>query len=54
MPTKGYPAMKFEDDSQYAEIVNEIGLEMSIIRTEWVITIEINTKYIYYYNTIFN
>ena len=34
MPTKGYPATKFEDDSQYAEIVNEIGLEMSIIRTE--------------------
>ena len=30
MPTKGYPAMKFEDDSQYAEIVNEIGWEMSI------------------------
>ena len=35
MPTKGYPAMKFEDDSQYAEIINEIGLEMSIIRTEY-------------------
>ena len=30
MPTKGYPAMKSEDDSQYAEIVNEIGWEMSI------------------------
>ena len=48
MQTKGYPAMKFVDDSQYAEIVNEIGLEMSIIRTEYYITIEINEKYIYY------
>ncbi len=46
MPTRGYPAMKSEDDSQYAEIVNEIGWEMSIFLR--LITIEINTKYIYY------
>ena len=46
MPTKGYPAMKFEDDSQYAEIVIEIGWEMSISLR--LITIEINAKYIYY------
>ena len=48
MPTKGYPAMKFEDDSQYAEIVNEIGLEMSIILRKLKIRKISDTKYIYY------
>ena len=47
MPTKGYPAMKFEDDSQYAEIVDEIGLEMSIFLRLYI-KIEIDTKYICY------
>ena len=46
MPTKGYPAMKFVDDSQYAEIVNEIGWEMSIFLR--LITIEINTIHLCY------